>query len=295
MTLNANDKLSYSLNKEDTTHSVYQIEIIIGENKLNDTKAYLIYSLKHDVLEPTYKNSSDIMLSKYSDEYGKRTFILKTEDNVNNIIISFFVDSKGIDNSGTIDYFVKYKTVKTEDDIKVYSPEKFTANATNDTLQVNFTELLKDSTEVNNSRYDIKVYLKDDIKDVNLIHSVNSIITPLISFTVTGKNDGKEIDGNFTLPNNTKGIIYVTLMMSFVMKDSEEEKIYYGYKEVEIKVTPPGKDPTNWSVIIILAVSICIIIILIGIFYFIKKKNEEPLIEQINDINKEEDSKITLP
>lgn len=83
--------------------------------------------------------------------------------------------------------------------------------------------------------------------------------------------------------------------MSFVMKDSEEEKIYYGYKEVEIKVTPPGKDPTNWSVIIILAVSICIIIILIGIFYFIKKKNEEPLIEQINDINKEEDSKITLP
>ena len=27
----------------------------------------------------------------------------------------------------------------------------------------------------------------------------------------------------------------------------------------------------------------------------IKKKNEEPLIEQINDINKEEDSKITLP
>ena len=83
--------------------------------------------------------------------------------------------------------------------------------------------------------------------------------------------------------------------MSFVMKDSEEEKIYYGYKEVEIKVTPPGKDPTNCSVIIILAVSICIIIILIGIFYFIKKKNEEPLIEQINDINKEEDSKITLP
>ena len=79
------------------------------------------------------------------------------------------------------------------------------------------------------------------------------------------------------------------------MKDSEEEKIYYGQKEVEITVTPPGKDPTNWSVIIILAVSICIITILIGIFYFIKKKNEEPLIEQINDINKEEDSKITLP
>ena len=71
-TLNAESKESFKLSKEDGLDILYVIEVIIGENKLNNNKLYLDYSFEHDVKDPTYKNSTELTLNNYTDEYGKQ-------------------------------------------------------------------------------------------------------------------------------------------------------------------------------------------------------------------------------
>ena len=186
-TLNAESKESFKLSKEDGLDILYVIEVIIGENKLNNNKLYLDYSFEHDVKDQTYQNSTELTLNNYTDEYGKQTFIFNTTDKVNNIIMSFFISSKSeySTNTESISYSIKYRTFKLLEDIKVYKPDNFTVTVSNSSMLVTFKELFNDKQLVERSKYEIKVYLKNDIKDISLINRVISLMNPIITFRNT--------------------------------------------------------------------------------------------------------------
>ena len=65
---------------------------------------------------PTYENSTDVKLIKFTDEYGKQNFVYKSQCDM---IMSIFPKAQSNTvTSDSIDYLIKYKTVIKEEDIK---------------------------------------------------------------------------------------------------------------------------------------------------------------------------------
>ena len=86
-------------------------------------------------------------------------------------------------------------------------------------------------------------------------------------------------------------------MGSFVLKDKEEDKINYGYAEVEIK-KEEIKSPFNWTVFIIIMSLIGVIIASFVIYCVIKRKkkskdkNDDLLLKEATAINQGD---VSLP
>ena len=190
--------------------------------------------------------------------------------------------------SNSIDYLIKYKTVIKEEDIKEYHPNGFTVKNDKGVLNVKFKELFNNSDEVASSDYYINIYSKSSVQDITSITIINSNITPLKSYQEKGTNTGNYFNVNYTLPSEAKEFIYVVLTTSFIMKDSEENKLCYGYQEIEI----PNKN--NLTIILIISAIgvISLLIIVLVIMRILSKKNKNDIIEKTHQ---EIEGDVNLP
>ena len=235
---------------------------------------------------PTYENSTDVKLIKFTDEYGKQNFVYKSQCDM---IMSIFPKAQSNTvTSDSIDYLIKYKTVIKEEDIKEYHPSGFTATTDRKVLNVKFKELFDNSDEVALSEYYINIYSKSSVKDINTINIINSHISPLKSYQEKGTNKGNYFNLNYTLPPEAKDFIYVVLTTSFTMKDKEENKFCYGYQEIEMS------NQSNLTIILIVS-AVGIVFLLIVVFVIVRivsKKNKNDIIEKTQ---REIEGDVNLP
>ena len=89
ITINSDTKKSFKISKDDTTHNVYQIEMIPGNSTLS--QQYVEFSLEPYTEYPTYKNSTDIKIIKSEEKNGMKTFVIECRTD---ITLSFFVNAK---------------------------------------------------------------------------------------------------------------------------------------------------------------------------------------------------------
>ena len=196
------------------------------------------------------------------------------------ITLSFFVNAN---EGGSADISIKYITVAKESDIKVYTPEDYSVDLQDNKLSVSFKELFTDATEVKTINYYIKQYYKTNISDISLINTVNNLVEPINITKIEGTNNGTKFNITNKDLNDT---VYIVLTAEFELKDSNEEKVNYGLKEVKVEKKKEGN--SYWILGVILIV---VAIALIGgiVFYLVNKKRNGPLIPTpiVDDINNE--------
>ena len=207
-----------------------------------------------------------------------KTFIIEYKTD---ITLSFFVNAN---EGGSADISIKYITVAKESDIKVYTPEDYSVDLQDNKLSVSFKELFTDATEVKTINYYIKQYYKTNISDISLINTVNNLVEPINITKIEGTNNGTKFNITNELNKDLNDTVYIVLTAEFELKDSNEEKVNYGLKEVKVEKKKEGN--SYWILWIILIV---VAIALIGgiVFYLVNKKRNGPLIPTpiVDDIN----------
>ena len=264
ITINADTKKSLKISKDDTTHNIYQIEMIPGNSTLS--KQYVEFSFEPYTEYPTYKNRTEIKIIKREEKKGMKTFIIECKTD---ITLSFFVNAN---EGGSADISIKYITVAKESDIKVYTPEDYSVDLQDNKLSVSFKELFTDATEVKTINYYIKQYYKINISDISLINTVNNLVEPINITKIEGTNNGTKFNITNKDLNDT---VYIVLTAEFELKDSNEEKVNYGLKEVKVEKKKEGNSYwILWVILIVVAIA------LIGgiVFYLVNKKRNGPLI-----------------
>ena len=209
-----------------------------------------------------------------------KTFIIECKTD---ITLSFFVNAN---EGGSADISIKYITVAKESDIKVYTPEDYSVDLQDNRLSVSFKELFTDATEVKTINYYIKQYYKTNISDISLINTVNNLVEPINITKIEGTNNGTKFNITNELNKDLNDTVYIVLTAELELKDSNEEKVNYGLKEVKEEKKKEGN--SYWILWIILIV---VAIALIGgiVFYLVNKKRNGHLIPTpiVDDINNE--------
>ena len=281
-TQNANEEKLFVLDKKVEDEIVFKIELMIEENKLSD-KQYLDFTIEPKQDFPVYANSSEVKLINYTTEYEKKIFIFSS---TKSLMINFFIENSSNDEKN-ITYDVKYKTYQSEEKIKTIIPSDYSATVNNNSMTLVFKELFDSSEELSIIYYKLYYYLKET--DITKIDKIISLEEPLSIQALDCYNNGSEYKLKYEVPSQAKDYFYVTLNAYYVLKDTEEQYVYYGLKNVTIPKQEEPKEGIKWWLILILV--IIGVVVVVGILFIImrmRKKNHlqvEDIGKQDNDLN----------
>ena len=130
-------------------------------------------------------------------------------------------------------------------------------------------------------------YLKET--DITKKDKIISLEEPLSIQARDCYNNGSEYKLKYEVPSQVKDYFYVTLNAYYVLKDTEEQYVYYGLKNVTIPKQEEPKEGIKWWLILILV--IIGVVVVVGILLIImrmRKKNHlqvEDIGKQDNDLN----------
>ena len=281
-TQNANEEKLFVLDKKVEDENVFKIELMIEENKLSD-KQYLDFTIEPKQDFPVYANSSEVKLINYMTEYEKKIFIFSS---TKSLMINFFIENS-LNDEKNITYDVKYKTYQSEEKIKTIIPSDYSATVNNNSMTLVFKELFDSSEELSIIYYKLYYYLKET--DITKIDKIISLEEPLSIQALDCYNNGSEYKLKYEVPSQAKDYFYVTLNAYYVLKDTEEQYVYYGLKNVTIPKQEEPKEGIKWWLILILV--IIGVVVVVGILFIImrmRKKNHlqvEDIGKQDNDLN----------
>ena len=267
-------KVLYKMDTNENDEKVYEIEFASSPyiNKDNKTQ-FLIYSIESYTETPTFANETDIIKSSQFDN-GKNVIILNTNKSILFTVIA---------NDFDMDFAVKYKTLKSQDDIVVYSYNK-TINASYDenakNLSVTFTKI-KSNDKYEDATYSIKIFNNTSVlNNKAFIDTIYPFSSEVFSFvfedSIHIKEDSEKITQSFTLSNSIENGFYMTVVASFAHNEYEINKLAYDITEIKKeKVTPVTPDKGNnnkWWIALLIIILILGFVIGGLLFYRHMKK-----------------------
>ena len=180
-----------------------------------------------------------------------------------------------------MDFAIKYKTLKSQDDIVTYSNNKTVYTSYDESskkLSVTFTKVKSNDT-LEDATYSIKVFNNTSLLNnkafINTIYPFSpEVFTFFYEDSIHIKEDNENITQTFTLENSIENGFFMTVVASFTHNEYEMNKIAYEIAEIKKeKDNPadPGKNNKWW---IILLIIIIVLLFVIGglLFYRNMKK-----------------------
>ena len=155
------------------------------------------------------------------------------------------------------------KTYQSEEKIKTIIPSDYSATVNNNSMTLVFKELFDSSEELSIIYYKLYYYLKET--DITKIDKIISLEEPLSIQALDCYNNGSEYKLKYEVPSQAKDYFYVTLNAYYVLKDTEEQYVYYGLKNVTIPKQEEPKEGIKWWLILILV--IIGVVVVVGILF----------------------------
>ena len=231
VTINKLEKMTYRLQRTNATHKYFLIEVAGEQVKENESLITVVVEKYKET--PTYISEEGVVISTTISQ-GKTVIIATlTEETHEDLLITVFREKAEADTH----CLIKYYTAESNN----FKPYEYNDNISVTKLKNNFlvkyTEILKESTSIVNSKYWIEIFDTGKVASSSIYSAYTGSSLVSHSEQVDASNDGATKNFEFTWnQEEVVGDLYLQMTLVFTRLSGEqtiEERLSYKLVKIE--------------------------------------------------------------